>query len=360
MASRDPATAHLNRVAAVVPPHDIHRVFTRFAASSITDPRAGAMFLRMAERAGIAHRYSVLPPADDPQGPAIDTLGLYTYGQFPTLGERMEVFEERAPPLAARAVEALNLGAEAKKITHVIVTTCTGFAAPGVDLDLIDRFGIDPSAERTVIGFMGCHAALNALKLARHIVRSEPASRVLVVNLELCTLHLQETSAIEELLCFLLFGDGCAASLVSADPEGLALDAFHTVLVPGTRPLITWKIRDFGFEMMLSGRVPSVIARALEAASRGVLGGASPREIDRWAIHPGGRTVLDAVEQGLALGPDALAVSREVLRAHGNMSSASVMFVLRDVLAASQPGERGAAMSFGPGLTAESMLFRRV
>jgi alpha-pyrone synthase len=360
MAFSDPATAHLNRVAAVVPPHDIHPVFTRFAESSLTDPRARAMFGRMADRAEIAHRYSVLPPAPDPEGPAIDTLGLYARGQFPTTRARMEVFEERAPLLAARAVEALDLGEEARKITHLIVTTCTGFVAPGVDLDLIDRFGLDPSIERTVVGFMGCHAALNALKLARHIVRSRPTARVLVVNLELCTLHLQETSAIEELLCFLLFGDGCAASVVSAEPVGLALDAFHTVLVPDTRRLITWTIGDLGFEMVLSGRVPSVIARALEAVSRKVLGGASPREIDRWAVHPGGRTVLDAVEQGLSLGPDALAISRGVLRAHGNMSSATVMFVLRDVLAASSPGERGVAMSFGPGLTAESMLFRRV
>src|SRR4029079_5926861 len=129
----------------------------------------------------------------------------------------------------------------------------------------IEQCDLAPSVERTMVGFMGCHAAINALKLARHIVRSGPASRVLLVNLELCSLHLQETNDLEQMLSFLVFGDGCAASVVSADPTGLALDRFHAELVPGTRQLITWKIRDLGFDMFLSGRVPEAISRGLES-----------------------------------------------------------------------------------------------
>lgn len=360
MTSRETPTAHINRISTAVPPHDIHAVFSRYAAASIADPRAKAMFGRMVDRAGIAHRYSVLPPAAEPDGPAIDALGLYARGRFPSTAARMKVFEERAPALAARAVEGLSLGEEAPRITHLVLSTCTGFAAPGLDLEIAERAGLSPSVERTIVGFMGCHAALNALKLARHIVRSEPLSRVLVVNVELCTLHLQKTHDLEQLLSFLLFGDGAAASLVTAEPQGLSLDGFHTTVIPGTRPLITWHIRDSGFEMTLSGRVPTVIARGLEANAGAILGGRAPTEIDRWAVHPGGRSVLDAVMHGLGLGPEALSVSREVLRDHGNMSSATVMFVLRAILGDSRPGERGAALSFGPGLTAESMSFHRV
>jgi predicted naringenin-chalcone synthase len=210
-----------------------------------------------------------------------------------------------------------------------------------------------------MVGFMGCYAAMNALKLARHIVRSDPESRVLVVNLELCSLHLQETHNIEQMLSFLVFGDGCAASVVSAEPTGLALDQFRTVLVPDTRQMITWKVGDLGFDMFLSGRVPSAIARGLESVAGAILDGASPQAIDRWAVHPGGRSVLDAVQNGLGLGPEALATSRSVLERYGNMSSATVMFVLASILGDTSPTERGCAMSFGPGLTAETMLFHR-
>jgi predicted naringenin-chalcone synthase len=232
--------------------------------------------------------------------------------------------------------------------------------APGIDLDLVEQCGLNPSVERTMIGFMGCYAAINALKLARHIVRSTPQSRVLLVNLELCTLHLQPTNKIEQMLSFLVFGDGCAASVVSADPTGLAMDRFHAVLLPDTRQLITWKVRDSGFEMLLSGQVPGAIARGLEGVAGAILDGAPPEAIDLWAVHPGGRSVLDAVEQGLGLGPKALGDSRSVLERFGNMSSATVMFVLQLILDDASAGGRGCAMSFGPGLTAETMLFHKV
>jgi predicted naringenin-chalcone synthase len=353
-------TAYLNRIATAVPPHDIHDAFVGFARTLLENQRDRAVFGRLVDRAQIAHRFSVLAPAADPTGPSVDAGRFYSRGQFPATAARMRLYEEHAPELAVRAVAGLDLGQAARRITHVIVTSCTGFYAPGLDLEIVERCGLDPSVERTVVGFMGCYAAVNALKLARHIVRSAPDSRVLVMNLELCSLHLQETQDLEQMLSFLVFADGCAASIVSADPEGLALDRFHAVLVPDTRELITWKIRNQGFDMTLSGRVPAAITRGLEASVPAILDGATPEAIDLWAVHPGGRSVLDAVEQGLGLGPEALAASRSVLARYGNMSSATVMFVLKQILGASRPGDRGCAMSFGPGLTAETLLFRKV
>jgi alpha-pyrone synthase len=353
-------TAHLNQVATAVPPHDIHDAFVRFARTLIEEPRTRAVFDRLSVRAQIAHRFSVLPAAADPEGASVDALRVYSRGNFPSTAQRMQLFEKHAPALAVDTIAKLDLGRDAARISHVIVTSCTGMVAPGLDLEIVERCGLNPSVERTMVGFMGCYAAINGLKLARHIVRSEPASRVLLVNLELCSLHLQETREIEQMLSFLVFGDGCAASIVSADPAGLSLDRFHSALVPETRQLITWKVRDSGFDMFLSGRVPAAITQGLERAAGAILDGAPPEAIDRWAVHPGGRSVLDAVEDALRLPPAALAVSRSVLERYGNMSSATVMFVLQAVLATAEAGERGCAMSFGPGLTAETMLFQKV
>ena len=208
-----------------------------------------------------------------------------------------------------------------------------------------------------MIGFMGCYAAINALKLARHIVRSEPKAKVLVLNLELCSLHLQETTSLDEILSFLIFGDGCAAALVTADPIGFAIDSFCALLVPDTPDLITWGIGDSGFNMVLSGQVPGTILDAVRERSGQILDGAPISAIDLWAVHPGGRSVLDAVERALDLKPPALGASRDILRQFGNMSSATVMFVLESMLRSPREGALGCAMSFGPGLIAETMLF---
>ena len=208
-----------------------------------------------------------------------------------------------------------------------------------------------------MIGFMGCYAAINALKAARHIVRSEPQAKVLVLSLELCTLHMQETDDIEQLLSFLLFADGCSASLISAEETGLGLDNFLAVGIPETNDLITWKIRELGFDMHLSGKVPGELARAMKEIGSTITRGKDPLSIDLWAVHPGGRTILDSVEKGFGLPAEALASSRDVLARFGNMSSATVMFVLQRIMQLAQSGQQGCAMSFGPGVTAETMLF---
>src|SRR5690348_234753 len=351
-------TVYINRVATAVPPHDIHQAFRGFAQAQFRDNRHTSLFQRMADRAGIEHRYSFLSPHPAPDSPYIDADGFYRRNQFPDTAARMRRFERHAPELAQEAVERLQLGAERARISHLLVTCCTGFSAPGLDLELIERCGLPRGVERTMIGFMGCYAAINALRLACHIVRSEPDARVLVLSLELCTLHMQDTSDLEQMLSFLIFADGCAAALVSADEDGLALDGFRTLLMPDTRDLITWNIRGFGFDMVLSGRVPNAIQDGLHAHAGDIVDGAGASAIDTWAVHPGGRTVLDAVERALDLDGEALAASRSVLRQYGNMSSATVMFVLEELMCTKVRGARGCGMSFGPGLAAEIMAFR--
>ena len=350
--------SYINRIACAVPQHDVHQAFSRFASTLLKDRHDRILFDRMTARAQISHRWSCLAPAPVGSNDHIDSEGFYRRGRFPTTATRMNRYEAEAPELAAEAVRRLNLGKQSRDITHLLVTSCTGFYAPGLDLDIVRRCGLNPSVERTIVGFMGCNAAMNALKLARHIVRSEAQAKVLIVSLELCTLHLQETADLEQILAFLLFGDGCAAALVTSAPEGLSLDRFDTLLVPEAASEITWRIRDLGFDMLLSSRVPGSISKALRASSDRILAGAKSSAINMWAVHPGGRSVLDAVESALNLDSSALAASRAVLREHGNMSSATVLFVLEALMREERrPGASGCAMAFGPGLTAETMLF---
>ncbi len=352
------ATAYLNRIATAVPEQDVHDSFVVFAEKMLADPRLRAVFRRMVSRANIAHRYSFLDPNHgSSQFSAHDAHEFYRLGRFPGTAQRMEMFEQNAPLLMRKVVDRLGLSEKERAgITHVLVTCCTGLYAPGLDFEIVEHLGLASGVERTMIGFMGCYAAINALKLARHIVRSEPRAGVLMLNLELCTLHFQETQDLEQVLSFLVFADGAAASLITADQHGFALDSFKAVMVPETRGLITWKIRGLGFDMLLSGEVPGELARALHDGELME----SRDDIDLWAVHPGGRSILDAVTKGLELPADALAASRDVLSSFGNMSSATVMFVLQQMMQQARPGQRGCAMSFGPGLTAETMRFHAV
>ena len=353
-----PSNAYVNRIATAVPDHEVHRFFLRFAGSLLDGhPQRRSVFERMSDMAGIERRYSCFAPAEDPDGDLIDREGTSARGSFAGTGKRMQMFEAAAPGLAQKAIDRLLAGEDRSRITHLIVTCCTGFSAPGIDLDLLERCGLPISVERTMIGFMGCYAAINALKLARHIVRSEGEARVLVVNIELCTLHIRETDELEKLLAFCLWGDGCAASLVTCEPHGILLDSFRAIVAAERRELMSWHIRDDGFQMVLSGQVPAAIREILRTEAPAILGGRSVADVDLWAVHPGGRSVLDAVERALGLCPTALAASRDVLRQFGNMSSATVMFVLERMFGAG-PGLLGCGMAFGPGLTTETMMFR--
>ena len=354
-------TAYLNRIATAVPPYNMHGAFVGFAESMLPDGVKRNLFRRMARLSAIERRYSFLQPIATADGSWSDACGLYLKGNFPSTARRMKVFEQFAPKLAQAALDKLALTEEERRgITHVIVTSCTGLYAPGLDYEVVEYLELNPAVERTMIGFMGCYAAINALKAARHIVRSEPDARVLLLSLELCSLHMQETQDLEQLLAFLVFADGCAAYLVSAEPQGLAIGSFLSLSIPATNHLITWRIGEQGFDMQLSGKLPAELRNAVAAAGSQITRGIDPSSIELWAVHPGGRSILDAVEQGMGLRADALGDSRCILLNYGNMSSATVMFVLEQVMRHAHSGQQGCAMSFGPGVTAETMLFHAV
>ena len=352
--------AHINRIGTAVPDHDVHAAFLAFARTLLPDAKGRSVFDRMAERSGIGHRFSFFAPGRLEAG-EVDASGFYQRGRFPSTGARMRLYAPWALELAMRAIGNLGIASELPRITHVIVASCTGFTAPGLDLQLAERLGLSSGVERSVIGFMGCSAAVPALRAARNAVLADPGARVLVVNLELCSLHLQETADLETILSFLLFGDGCAAALVTADPVGIALGDFRAAIIPESQDLITWHIGDQGFDMRLSGKVPGRIASVLRdelarGDAAGLLRGEGTQAIEHWAVHAGGRTVLDAVEIGLQLDPSALVHSRAVLQAYGNMSSATVMFVLHRMMQVRSG--TGMAMAFGPGMVAETFRFR--
>lgn len=358
--------AHINRIGTAVPSHDVHGTFVEFVGRSFTDPRQRRLFDRMVAKAGIDHRFSFLEPVTLPDGQITDAERFYAPGRWPDTATRMARYETLAPQLAMRALHTLGIDDQRDRISHLVVSSCTGFVAPGIDQLIVKMAGLNPDVERTVVGFMGCYAAVNSLRLAHHVIRSEPASRVLVVNLELCTLHFQQSSNVEHLLSMLLFGDGCAAALVTADPTGLALRDFRAATIEDSGDAITWRIGQSGFDMHLSGAVPTRIARALAAELRrnddgGLLRGTSPDDYTLWAVHAGGRSILDAVTAAFRLAPDALSGSRGVLKDFGNMSSATLMFVLERLLHSPEktafPGARGFAVAFGPGLAAESFRF---
>jgi alpha-pyrone synthase len=345
--------AYINEIGTAAPDFDIHLPFVQFANSILTNFRERNVFNKSLQRAQIDHRYSFLNPS------CFEADGFYERGRFPDTGARMRFFEQHASRLAAEALAQLDLERVRRKVTHLIVVSCTGFYAPGLDFDIVNRLGLNPSVERTIVGFMGCYAGISALKLARHLVRSEPEATVLVVNVELCTLHLQEVDDLNEMLCFSLWGDGCAACVVSAEAKGIELKRFNSTMIAQSAEQMSWRVGGSGFEMKLSGQVPRTLASALPSKVNSILGGHRHQEIDLWAVHPGGRSILDAVGKALELAEDALAGSRNILRRFGNMSSATVIFVLKDLLDRRLRG-LGCAMAFGPGLTAESMIFRAI
>ncbi|HEX7822498.1 MAG TPA: type III polyketide synthase [Sphingobium sp.] len=359
------AVAHINAVGTANPPFEVHEAFVGFVSATLDDPKARRLFERMVGRAGIERRFSFLEPIRLADGTITDSDGFYGPGVWPSTGARMARYERHAPDLAVEAIGRIGPGLDLPTITHLVVASCTGFMAPGLDQAIVAQLGLDPGVERSVLGFMGCYAAVNALRTAHHIVRSTPAARVLVVTLELCTLHFQRSDDLERLLAMLLFGDGAAAALVTAESEGIALDDFRATTIVGSADAITWGIRDQGFDMHLGGEVPARISEALRLEmgrndASGLFRGNAVEAFDLWAVHAGGRTVLDAVQHGLGLAPEALAPSRGVLRDYGNMSSATLMFVLAEMLrqgTAGDTAQRGMAMAFGPGLAAETFRF---
>ena len=201
--------AHIHAIGTAIPAHDVHQDFIDWALGQIVDPRRRKLFDRMATRSGIAHRWSVLPAGFQPAGAG----GFYPDGAMPSTAARMALYAQAAPILALEAIAALRAQVSLDGITHLVVASCTGFVAPGIDQIIARTLGLSPTIERTLVGFMGCYAAVAALRVAHHVTRSDPAARVLVVTVELSTLHLQETDDLESLLAMLQFADGAAGVL---------------------------------------------------------------------------------------------------------------------------------------------------
>lgn len=297
----------------------------------------------------------------------------------PSTGTRNALFAERCPELvvaaARRALEAA-VGIEASDVTHVVTVSCTGFYAPGPDYALVRDLGLSPRTQRYHLGFMGCYAAFPALRAARDFCRSDPRAVVLVVCVELCSVHLQASDDPDTIVASSVFSDGAAAAVVSGrEVTGgvvLDLDAFDTTLTPVGEGDMAWTIGDHGFEMVLSRYVPAIIGEHIHGALAPLLAGDAglvgrpAAAVDLWAVHPGGRSILDKVQLALSLSDAQLEPSRATLAQHGNMSSATILFVLARLLRAGPPdgadgadgsvGQRVCAMAFGPGLTVESAL----
>ncbi|MBI2431291.1 MAG: type III polyketide synthase [Candidatus Hydrogenedentes bacterium] len=315
---------------------------------------------------GISRRYSVLIDHNG-GGPLHERQSFFPRAaesaQGPGIGQRMDRYEREAPPLAVEAAGRALAQAETSPtdITHVITVSCSGFVAPGLDVELIRRLGLPSTTQRTHIGFMGCHGALNGLRAAKAFVESENAC-VLLVALELCTLHYHYRWDMQKNVANALFADGAAAAVlgpaVPGRDAGWRAVATGSCLVPNSLDAMTWRIRDHGFEMTLSQEVPQLIETHLELWLRGWLAqqGRTLRDIRSWAVHPGGPTILRATAQALGLKKADLEVSWDALREFGNMSSPTLLFILNE-LRRQQAPLPCVALGFGPGLAAEAVLF---
>lgn len=279
----------------------------------------------------------------------------------PSTAVRMERFEAEALPLAEEAsrVALGRSGVDPGAITHLVTVSCTGLAAPGVDLGLMGRLGLSATVERTHVGFMGCHGALNGLRVARGLIAAEPEARVLLCSVELCSLHYSYGWNPRRMVGNALFADGAAAVVLGppSDRPAWRLAANGACLFPGSEGAMAWHVRDHGFEMVLSTRVPGLIQKHVGPWLDSWLArsGLTVADVKSWAVHPGGPRVLACVTEALGLPADSVATSRSVLARYGNMSSATVLFILDELSRADAP-RPCVALGFGPGLAAEGAL----
>lgn len=315
------------------------------------------------DRAGVLKRYTVLGRD------FIEDLlaGTRTSGSpflpgppdGPTTGQRMAAFAEHAWPLAlAAARRALSdANVDPATITHLVTVSCTGFAAPGVERRLIEQLGLPATTERINVGFMGCHAAVNGLRVVAGLTASEPTAVALMVAVELCTLHHCYRPNLERVVANTLFADGAAAVVARAGTSGSRVAGTASILIPETDGEMSWTIGDHGFAMTLSKHVSEVIRTKLKPWLSAWLAkhDLTPEAVGRWAVHPGGPKILDAVAAAMNLQPDALDASRHILANYGNMSSPTVLFAW-DRLRKTTPAAPCVMLAFGPGLTAEAAL----
>lgn len=294
----------------------------------------------------------------------------------PSTKARNNLFAEEATKLFIEAADAAVSkcdGIDPQDITHLVTVSCTGFFNPGPDYKIVRALGLNPAVQRYHLGFMGCYAAFPALRAAKSFCEADPAAVVLVVCAELCSLHVRTSNDPDTIMGSALFADGAAAAVVTAREDLpsqplLRLDHFETVLTPVGEDSMAWNIGDEGFEMVLGNYVPHIIDEHIVGALAPLLAREPSlqelpyRGITHWAIHPGGRSILDKVQSRLDLTDEQLRPARETLRNYGNMSSATVLFVLKHILdlPAREGDERICSMAFGPGLTVETGLFTKV
>jgi predicted naringenin-chalcone synthase len=356
-------------IGTAVPKFQLSQTRTRdFFASQpgvdrLTERLIGAAF----NHSAIDRRYTVVGEIDSGSGIFVNESGELL---SPSTGERNAIYRREVPALfAAAAADALaRAEISAAEVTHVVTASCTGFFAPGPDYRLVRDLGIAPTVDREHIGFMGCAAAFPALRAAKRICASSPDALVLVVCAELCSLHIRASRDAEQIVASAVFGDGAAAAIVSNSPRNdggtvLEIGDFSTTLTSDGESDMDWTIGDHGFEMRLTAEVPRIIGREIAGVVDSMYGRhTNPIEsVDSWAVHPGGRSVLDRVQAGLDLPDSAMEHSRAVLREYGNMSSATVLFILQRILADDSLGESAsiAGLAFGPGLTVETARFTR-
>ncbi len=319
--------------------------------------------LRILYRAsGIQQRYSVL----EDFGTNLSDKSFFKEDEaFPSIKTRMEAYQNHALNLAEKAVRNTVDDSMLSCITHLITVSCTGMYAPGLDIGLIQRLGIRTNVERTAVNFMGCYAAFNGLKLANQIVQTNQQANVLMVCVELCSLHLQKKKNEENLLANAIFGDGGAGVHISSTPgkRALLVENFYSDLALEGEQEMTWNIGDYGFEMTLSGKVPDVIESGISQLTDRLLETIDLKisDIDFFAIHPGGKRILDVIEEKLQLRKEKNYHARNVLKNFGNMSSPTVLFVIKSILSDISPVDNNKyllSFAFGPGLTMESMVLR--
>jgi prepilin-type processing-associated H-X9-DG protein len=328
-------------------------------------PEQARLMTRIYQKTKVLSRGSVLLEKDGDDGTIQERLSFYG-AESPSTAERMQAFDDYAGGLAleaaAKALSDSDLSAAA--ITHLVTVSCTGFQSPGVDLYLIEKLALAPSVQRTHIGFMGCHGAMNGLRVAHAFAEMDPKAVVLLCAVELCSLHMAYGWHPEKVVANALFADGAAAVVASSNPslshQSLALRRSGSMVIPNSADLMHWEIGDHGFAMGLSPLVPETVGAALLPWLRDWLKeqAIELEAVTSWAVHPGGPKILSTCSEVLSLEPNRLLDSRAVLQDHGNMSSATILFILERLRRRSTAG-LCLALAFGPGLTAEVALFDR-
>lgn len=321
----------------------------------------------MCRASGIKYRYSVIDDYDKDVKDFTFYPPNLELEPFPSTSQRMRMYEKSAFSLAKKAIEDCLISLPTIKpfqITHLITVSCTGMTAPGIDLEIVEKMGLDRSVQRTSVNFMGCYAAFNAIKIADSICSANPNSIVLIVCVELCTLHFQKENTEDNLLSNTLFSDGAAAALISSESGAgvnFSIEKFFCEVAFHGKKDMTWNIGEFGFEMTLSAYVPELIRSGIEKLCQKLLKdlSLSLREIDFFAIHPGGKKILRVVENELNIEKERNRFAYDVLQNYGNMSSVTILFVLKNIwdqLSNIDSGKNILSFAFGPGLTLESML----